>query len=223
MGEVRKFEKGLIIGNNTTGKTYFLINRIIKPILQNDPQKKVVIVSATTDDKTLNELIPQKNKLTSIKQLENWKGGGLVHFWDRNIAKGGKAAIVKALHELGERKILTYGAIIFDDATAFLKGKALPQIVDDYLSDYRHFYLDIYFVFHFIDSVPPSMWPNVTALYLKKTADPYENMNDVKSRGILNYATVYKVYKLLKDLPNTTPQMWTTYKINLLESKYYKV
>ena len=84
---VREYEKGLIVGNNTTGKTHFLINKIIKPILKSDKRKKVVIVSATMEDKTLRSLIHKDNFLTSIKQLENWKGGGVVHFWDREIAK----------------------------------------------------------------------------------------------------------------------------------------
>lgn len=217
----RSFAKGVIIGNNQTGKSYFIKNGLYKSIKNSGQDKKFIIISDAPDDETLGRI----KRIRSFAELKRWKNGGLVHFWDNDWAEDHEeVGVIAEIYRLAKIGLLQNGTLVFDDATGYIQG-SMPKIVGKLLQSYRHFFLDVFFVFHAINDIPPLMWRKLDRVYLKKTADINKSFRWFeKDRGVPNAHGFYQAYNFLQKIHySQKPQIYTTICVEMKTEKFYQV
>lgn len=207
----RKYIKGVVIGYNQTGKTYYIMNEVAKKLLQADPTKKVILVSSNFFDDTTKNV----KKAKSFRDLKRLKSG-FVQFWDTNFAfENGANGIFDKLYSLSQKKIINNGALIIDDATKFFPNGKLNKTMASYLTDYRHFGLDLFFIFHGIHDVPVKLWRSIDFAAMKKTKEyglPYKYF--FNERKIPNAQAFYRAYKILEKISFKSQKKYTTIHVN---------
>lgn len=207
----RKYIKGVVIGYNQTGKTYYIMNEVAKKLLQADPSKKVILVSSNFFDDTTKNV----KKAKSFRDLKRLKSG-FVQFWDTDFAfEKGDEELFKEMYLLAKTGKINNGAIIIDDAIKFFPNGKISKTMSAFLTDYRHFGLDFFFIFHGIHDVPPKLWRLIDFAAMKKTKEyglPYKYF--FNERKIPNAQAFYKAYKILEKISFKSEKKYTTIHVN---------
>lgn len=203
------FIKAVLIGSNKTGKSYTVLT-MAKRMLKADRGRKIIIVSSNFHDETLKSV----RKIRTLKALKSLNSG-IVQYWDFDIQRQhGDFGIFKTMYEAMLDGYLQHGAIFFDDATNYFPNNTVDGTTRSFFSSYRHYYIDLFYIFHNIQDVPPFVYRNIHHIILKKTAEPGLTIKYIsENRKIPNANKFYAAYIELQRTSGQPPHRYKTINI----------
>lgn len=152
-----------IAGRKRTGKSTYLLERFKNNY---DPKQKILLVIGT--ENTAYQEIPRAR---NFNELKSWKYGPLKYY-----VRGDRNQMLSDIQQIAEMGILRQGAVVFEDATAYIKANP-PQVVEDFLVDHRMYQLDLWFTLHSLNRVPPFLWEMINYVTVFKTNDTLKKLS----------------------------------------------
>jgi len=155
---------GLIAGGRGTGKTTFARAKIVDP--QWTGKQKVLVVDTFRHHKykDLKQLTPTL--------LPKWKSG--TYFL-------GHSDVNKTMRYITTMPNMYNSIIVFEDATKYIQGN-VPDNIRKFILDTKQKNIDVYFLYHALQRIPPFMCENSDVLFLLKTNDVDKNASRFAER-----------------------------------------
>ncbi len=172
----------LNVGATGTGKTFFVVNKIIPNA------KNIICFDLYANEYDLNEFYI----INSIKQ---YKGGKARLIHNENMHEEINDLVSEMLKDLKKLKNTTF---VFEDATIFLNSQR-DETVKTLLINKRHYNMSYVWLFHTLSEIPPYIFKASTALRLGKTKD-MKNAILSKFKGEQNIINAYEKVQKSTDI-----------------------
>lgn len=179
----------LLVGRRGSGKTYFTINNIIKPVYENTT-KTILIID------TINHPSYANIQVVDSCNFNNMIQGSINRCFESDIDT-----------VFDRCKNICNALIIIEDATKII-GSKLKKNVLKLIYDSKQKNVDLVFIFHGFIACPPDLFRIADELILLRTGDaPF-----LRARDIAEYDLVEKAYnKILKSKENYPSQRIVLY------------
>lgn len=190
-----QYKRWGIIGDNGTGKSTFMLNKLIYPHYDMDANRVLILCDSTPK---AYKGITRLRTYEELCKIES----GIFLFWDNEIEPELMLLRIIAILREGQQNrekgrpqsewYLHNGAIVFDDCSNYILPNP-PKVVRTFLGNHRMYFIDLFFISHTLTDFPSLLRRRMNYFVLYKTLEQLEE-GDLRAFRYPVYKNVYKAW-----------------------------
>jgi hypothetical protein len=199
-----QYKKTGIIGDNGTGKSTYLLERVIKPSYNLTTHR--ILIICDTNPKAYAGI----TRLTTYDQLKQFTNG-IALFWDNTVNPEVMLEKIIDILRQGQTNLQAHprsphlhylhnGAIVFDDCSNYILANP-KQVIRTFLGNYRMYCVDLFFIAHSLTDFPSFLRRRMNYFTLYKTLENLTE-NDLKQFRYPNYQNIFRAWVNRMNHPN---------------------
>jgi hypothetical protein len=185
MRQDEQYKRTIVIGGQGVGKSELVYKYVRKAY---DLKRQKVLFYIEAEPTVLSKI----RRIDSPERLMRWNNGIAKYWHKKPDGLGDGVGGLKLLRQMSLRGDFNDGVLVLDDCTKYLNCyDSVPKDIVDYITDHRHYHLDLIFISH--------SWSLLHALVRRFPTDyvVFKSLDDLTEKDFKNlkYPNSQALYK----------------------------